>query len=430
MLTPWGRSDQLRERRLRPGPGKPRADVERNHRARLYGAMVAIVDEEGYDGMSVTAVAARAGVSRSALYEYFDDGRACFLATFEALIDEGLARIARTYAESDGPWDARLGTALDALFEALVSQPAAARLCFLETHAAGPPAAELRERGREALEGLVRDALDQSPQRADMPPEVIRAIVGAIRTIAQRRLRRGRERELPDLAPELLRWLSIYDRPDRPLRDSAAATGGGARFVPTSHRERLFVALAEVVCRKGYAATSVSDVVAAAGVSLSTFYENFEGKEAAFLAACDFGIAQAFAAVSRAWEGERESGWPAQVSAGMRELLGFLAAEPEWAYMAMVEVFAAGPRARARRDRTIDLFTTLVEPGRELAPDVDPIVTEALGGAVYSLMYAEIQSGADTLPEILPATVFILLAPFVGSDVARAVAHGSARCES
>jgi AcrR family transcriptional regulator len=424
VLTPWGRSDQLRDRRLRPGPGKQRAEVERNHRERLFGATVAVVDEAGYEGLSVSAVSSRAGVSRGALYEYFPGGgRECFLATFEALLDEGLATVGRAYAESGGTWDERLACALEALFEALVKQPAAARLCFLEAYASGSTGAALRERGSVTLEGLVRDALDQSPERADMPLEVIGAIVGGIRTVAQARLRRRREEELPALVPALTGWLTAYRRPDPPLPSVPAAPPPAPRFVATSHRDRLFVALAKVVYAKGYSATSVSDVATAAGVSLSTVYDNFDGKEAAFLAACDFGIDQAFASVRHAWEAEAPNGWPAQVRAGMRELLAFLASEPEWSYVAMVEIFAAGARARARRDRTIALFTELVEPGRDLEPSVPPIVVEALGGAVYSLMYSQIRRvGAAQLPEILPATVYVLLSPFIGGDRAVAVA--------
>jgi AcrR family transcriptional regulator len=386
--------------------------------------MVAVVDEVGYERMSVGAVASRAGVSRGAFYRCFSSGRGeGFLATFAALMEEGLATVSQAYAEAQGPWDARLGGALDALFGALVAQPAAARLCLLEAYAAGEAAATLRDRGDATLEGLVRDALDQSPPRTGLPPEVIGAITGGIRTIAQTRLRRRQESELPSLTPALLHWLSRYERPDPPLQPVHASPGPGPRFVATSHRDRLFVALSKVVYAKGYADTSVSDIVAVAGVSLSTFYENFDGKEAAFLAACDFGIDQAFTAVRYAWEREASAGWPAQVHAGMRELLAFLAAEPEWSYVAMVEIFAAGARARARRDRTIALFTELVEPGRALEPSVSPVVVEALGGAVYSLMYSQIRRrGADRLPEILPATVFVLLAPFVGNPQAAAVA--------
>jgi AcrR family transcriptional regulator len=413
VVTPWGRSDQLRERRLRPGPGKQRADVERNHRARLHGAMVAIVDEEGYEGMSVAAVAARAGVSRGALYEYFDGGQACFLATFEALMEEGLARVSRAYAASEGPWDIRLGKTLDSLFEALVTQPAAARLCFLEIHTAGAASAELRERGTSALEALVSDAFDQSPKRAGMPQEVVCALVGGIRTVIQARLRRRDERELLELSPHLLRWLISYPRPGLARAATPPTTRPTPPFVASSHRDRLFVALAQVVYEKGYRDATVSDVVTAAGISLSTFYENFEGKQEAFLAACDFGIEQAFAAVHHAWESERANGWPAQVEAGMRKLLDLLAAEPEWSYMATVEILAAGSRACARCDRTIALFTGLVEPGRKLAPHVGPVAIEAIGGAVYSLINAQIRKhGAERLPEILAVCVFVLLAPF------------------
>ncbi len=423
MLTPWGRSDQLRDRRLRPGPGKQRAEVERNHRERLYGATVAAVAEDGYEGLSVGAIATRAGVSRGALYEYFSGAPECFLATFEALLDEGLATVGRAYAKADGSWYERLDSALAALFAVLVEQPAAARLCFLEAYAAGEAGAALRDRGSETLEGLVRDALEQSPERAGMPPEAVGAIVGGIRTIAQARLRRRSEAELPALVPELIGWLSGYEQPAIALREPGSRAPDGPRFVAISHRDRLFVALAKVVYAKGYADTNVSDVVAAAGVSLSTFYEYFDGKEEAFLATCDFGIDQAFASVRHAWEREAPTGWPAQVRAGMRELLNFLASEPEWSYVAMVEIFAAGARARARRDRTIALFTGLVEPGRDLEPSVSPIVIEALGGAIYSLMYSEIRrTGAETLPEILPATVFVLLAPFVGNEEATAAA--------
>ncbi|HEX2071766.1 MAG TPA: TetR/AcrR family transcriptional regulator, partial [Thermoleophilaceae bacterium] len=352
VLTPWGRSDQLRDRRLRPGPGKQRADVDRNHRERLFGATVAIVDEEGFEGMNVGALAARAGVSRGTVYEHFGGSQACFLATFEAVMEKGLAWVSRAYAMGDGKaWDVRLETALDALFEAIVAQPAAGRLCFLETHATGDEGAALRERGTAALEALVRSSLEQSPERAGMPAEVVCAIVGAIRTIVQTRLRRRREDELPALAPELVRWLSVYRRPEPPLPAIHVETPAAPRFVASSHRDRLFVALAEVVNEKGYIETSISDVVATAGVSFSTFYDNYASKEEAFLAACDFGIEQAFAAVRHAWEREQPSGWPAQVCAGMRELLAFLASEPQWSHMAMVDIFAAGPRARARPAR-------------------------------------------------------------------------------
>src|ERR687883_326916 len=60
--------------------------------------------------------------------------------------------------------------------------------------------------------------------------------------------------------------------------------------VLTSQRERMIDAMADVVAAKGYAATTVGDVVAGAGVSRKTFYEHFRDKEDCFLAAFDSGL--------------------------------------------------------------------------------------------------------------------------------------------
>ena len=71
--TPWGDAASLRERKLRPGRGTPRDLAERNQRERLFGAMVAAVDEKGYEAATVADVVRISGVSRSAFSRHFDD---------------------------------------------------------------------------------------------------------------------------------------------------------------------------------------------------------------------------------------------------------------------------------------------------------------------------------------------------------------------
>ena len=53
--------------------------------------------------------------------------------------------------------------------------------------------------------------------------------------------------------------------------------------VLASQRGRMIAAMAETVAAKGYAATTVADVVARAGVSRKTFYEHFADREECFL---------------------------------------------------------------------------------------------------------------------------------------------------
>ena len=55
MRTPWGDATELRARMMRPGRGMPREEAERNHRERLFAAMVACVVEKGYEATRVAS---------------------------------------------------------------------------------------------------------------------------------------------------------------------------------------------------------------------------------------------------------------------------------------------------------------------------------------------------------------------------------------
>ena len=85
-------------------------------------------------------------------------------------------------------------------------------------------------------------------------------------------------------------------------------------------------AIAKAVAEKGYAATTVADVIDGAGVSRRTFYEQFEGKEECFLAAFDTGIGYLLSEMSRATRGVGD--WRERMNAGVRTMLAVLAADP------------------------------------------------------------------------------------------------------
>ena len=76
---------------MRPGRGMPREEAERNHRERLFAAMVASVVEKGYEATRVADLVALSGISRSAFYRQFADKKECFLAAAEELIEPTVA---------------------------------------------------------------------------------------------------------------------------------------------------------------------------------------------------------------------------------------------------------------------------------------------------------------------------------------------------
>src|SRR5919201_6795907 len=70
--------------------------------------------------------------------------------------------------------------------------------------------------------------------------------------------------------------------------------------VIASQRGRMLAAMAEVVAQKGYARTTVADVLSRARVSRETFYEQFSDKEDCFLAAYDFSVEAMLEAITDA----------------------------------------------------------------------------------------------------------------------------------
>ncbi len=121
------------------------------------------------------------------------------------------------------------------------------------------------------------------------------------------------------------------------------------------------------VAAKGYAATTVGDVTKAAGVSRTTFYEMFEDKEACFLAAYDDMVDRLIRRVIAAYE-RQDSPWPQRARTGLAALLEALAAEPDLARLAFVDVGSAGPAAQRRYRAAVQRFAPLFDEGRDFAP--------------------------------------------------------------
>jgi AcrR family transcriptional regulator len=123
-------------------------------RARLIEAMAHAVCEHGFAGASVAAVCARANVSRRSFYEVFDSREGCFLA----VLDEGHRRaseiVTQAFADADSDLDGLL-MALAALLAFFEQEPLLARVCMVESLAAGPWALAHRERHVASLTRLI-----------------------------------------------------------------------------------------------------------------------------------------------------------------------------------------------------------------------------------------------------------------------------------
>jgi AcrR family transcriptional regulator len=421
--TPWGDAAELKTRKLRPGRGTPREEAKRNQRERLFAAMVATVAEQGYEATTVADLVELSGVSRSAFYRHFADKQECFIAAIEALAGPARETIE---AGLEPPGDMRVAKqAFEALFQQIVAQPAAAKMCFVDVYAAGPEGVALVDRTVDAFEVLVKQMLDQAPGYEGMPTEIVRALIGGVQKVIHKRLYRGQEGELLELAPQLWDWLFLNPSPPGPLRAprrrSRKAPPFEERQAASSPPERILRALAAVVAEKGYHEATVEDIVKRARTSGRTFYEHFDSKEDAMVAALDSGGAQMLAAAMPAFR--RAHDWKHSIQATEEAMFTFGVQEPEYAHIGAVEIFGAGTRALEQREKVTEGMELLLQHGYEVNPAVPPITAEAIGGALYALFYDHVRrKGAERLPEIVPPVVYVTLVPFLGAEEAYALA--------
>jgi AcrR family transcriptional regulator len=198
--------------------------------------------------------------------------------------------------------------------------------------------------------------------------------------------------------------------------------GFSRAFVAQNQRERILSAVAEVASVAGYGGMSVEDVIVTAGVSRRTFYEHFKNKHDAFIAAYDMVVAQLLTGVRVAYNEENTFG--ERLRAGLTAFLRFIAREPAFARMCIVEALAAGPEAVKRRNEAIAAFTKLIDDNaRELGTTLEPpvLTAETIVGGIYEVVYSRIVAGeVRNLPLLLPDLLYSALLPYVGLEEAAA----------
>jgi AcrR family transcriptional regulator len=199
-------------------------------------------------------------------------------------------------------------------------------------------------------------------------------------------------------------------------------------FVVHSQRERILDAVANITAADGYAALKVETIGEQAAVSLNAFYEHFEAVEDAFLVAYEVGHGKALAIVENAYVAETD--WRLAVRAGLAALFNFMASEPAFARMALVDALTATPRTAERSNAGVDAFARMLVPGLEETQRENPLPTvtiEAIAGGLFELcLHYALQRKIQELPELTSSATYIALTPFLGGSEAVRVAAGTA----
>lgn len=189
------------------------------------------------------------------------------------------------------------------------------------------------------------------------------------------------------------------------------------RPAAAGHRARLTEGLAAAIAEKGYAAVTIADVVRVARVSKRTFYEHFADKEACFLALYAETSEELLELIGNSVATARGS-WEERIGAAARAYFERVAAEPELIRAGLLEIHAAGPRARAlRREvqrryaeqlRAFSLAAEAEEPGiRGLTP---ALATAVVGGLDELMLEAAEAGHAERMGELAEAATELIRA--------------------
>lgn len=121
------------------------------------------------------------------------------------------------------------------------------------------------------------------------------------------------------------------------------------RSEPAQHRTRLLEAIAQAVAAKGYADTTIADIVRAAGVSRRTFYEHFATKAACFIALYEAASRNTLAVLRQAIDPAHE--WQTQLDRALAAYLGSMAQNPALLRTLFIEILGLGAEGLAARRR-------------------------------------------------------------------------------
>jgi AcrR family transcriptional regulator len=190
---------------------------------------------------------------------------------------------------------------------------------------------------------------------------------------------------------------TLVDPADDPAVDDAPRRG------------RILWALATCMASKGYQATTIADIAAAAHVSKTVVYAHFRDKQTCLLELYSRANDKVLATVRQAQDDARRDGlpWRDRLRAGIGAYLETLAAGPAVAWAALVEVQGAGRTALDLRRRMIDQYADLLaevadglaaEHPDEVRPVSRELLVAAVGG-INELMLVRVEKGeAELLP--------------------------------
>lgn len=424
--------------KLKPGPGLPADQVLADQRRRLHGAMIALVDRSGWDGVRVRSLARTAGVSTATFYKHFVNADDCLASTYDAVMTAALQHAASVQRRQPD-WRDSLRVTVATLMEDLADDPCAARLILLDIFSAGPIARKRIGRAVGELEQLLAGCFTSAPPMVTPPRHLVAGMTAGMLRVARTTTLAGRGDELRELAAELGDWMLALPDPEvlsllvaqsgtattrarREPRPFPAENSTTTRHSTADDSGRLMRATIKLASLEGFAKLTPSRLRSEAGVSRRSFDACFGSLDECFLEAIEM-IAREAAGRSRSWS-ENVDRWELRTCRFVLALCAQAARNRAHARLLFLGVFATGSTGVLRREQMIGRLAAGLQATAPAGRRPSLIAAEASVAAVWHIAQSDVAAGrVRNLPSIAPLLSYVLLAPIIGAPSASAAAQ-------
>lgn len=186
--------------------------VARNQRERLITGLTQALYEVGYQKTTVSLIGQRAAVSKSDFYKHFESKDECFIAAYEAAIEQIREQIVLACeGAEDEEWAYRVRAAIDALVKLFTAEPALGSIALVEGLRAGRDVYDRYQAAVESFVGYLNEGAPLIGVAGKVPEATGEAVVGGIASMLGRRIFAGEAEQLNELFPEILEFaLAAY----------------------------------------------------------------------------------------------------------------------------------------------------------------------------------------------------------------------------
>jgi len=163
------------------------------------------------------------------------------------------------------------------------------------------------------------------------------------------------------------------------------------------HRSRVLEGMAHAVSQKGYADTTISDIVREASISRRTFYESFSSKAECLIALYESASRNSLKVLRDAIDPQH--GWQTQVERALDAYLSSMAANPVLVRTLFIEILhlgAEGLTARRRVNLELAGFILTVVNGASRNAALSPGMAMAIVGGINELVLEYIEQDKVT----------------------------------